>query len=176
MAEIAIFYSSWLKKQLLSLQLNLLIFLGYMKIFITCVCCECYAGDFSYWKGLFSFSDQVIFEVFDIHVSLYMIKIDVWCNTVHWYQLLLAWYIRIYTVKQDISADTLFPRLGDFAVPRILIFADAGTEHSSFIVLLSHISYFYWIIRKSRRPQFLFLALNILRTRVLYYTSEAMTV
>ena len=48
-----------------------------------------------------------------------------------------------YTVKQDISADTLFSRLGDFAVPRILIFADAGTEHSSFIVLLSHISYFY---------------------------------
>ena len=53
------------------------------------------------------------------------------------------------TVKQDISADTLFSLLGDFAVPRILIFADAGTEHSSFIVLLSRISYFYWIIRKS---------------------------
>ena len=48
------------------------------------------------------------------------------------------------TVEQDISADTLFPRFGDFTVPRILIFADAGTEHSSFIVLLSHISYFYW--------------------------------
>ena len=51
--------------------------------------------------------------------------------------------VRVSTVKQDISADTLFPRLGDFAVPRILIFADAGTEHSCFIVLLSHISYFF---------------------------------
>ena len=35
------------------------------------------------------------------------------------------------TVEQDISADTLFLRLGDFAVSRILIFADAGTEHST---------------------------------------------
>ena len=69
--------------------------------------------------------------------------------------------IKKATVKQDISADTLFSRLGDFAVPRILIFADAGTEHSSFIVLLSHISYFFSIICKSRR-QFLFLAMNIL--------------
>ena len=31
------------------------------------------------------------------------------------------------TVEQDISADTLFSRLGDFAVSWILIFADAGT-------------------------------------------------
>ena len=43
----------------------------------------------------------------------------------------------MYTVKQDISADTSFSRLGDFAVQQILIFADAGTEHSSVIVLLS---------------------------------------
>ena len=69
-----------------------------------------------------------------------------------------------YTVDQDISADTLFSRLGDFAVPRILIFADAGTEHSTLL--------FY--SRKLRRLQFLFLELNILRTRV-HYTSEAMT-
>ena len=48
-----------------------------------------------------------------------------------------------YTVEHEISADMLFSRLGDFAVSRILIFADAGTEHSSFIVLLSRISYFY---------------------------------
>ena len=33
-------------------------------------------------------------------------------------------------------------RLADFAVPWILIFADAGTEHSCFIILLSHISLF----------------------------------
>ena len=51
--------------------------------------------------------------------------------------------IGFYTVKQDISADTLFSRLGDFAVPRILIFADAGTEHSSFIVLLLYFSFFH---------------------------------
>ena len=38
------------------------------------------------------------------------------------------------TVKQDISADTLFSLLGDFAIPLILIFADAGTEHTSFNV------------------------------------------
>ena len=31
---------------------------------------------------------------------------------------------------QDISAATLFSRLGDFAIPRILIFADVGAEHS----------------------------------------------
>ena len=47
------------------------------------------------------------------------------------------------TVEQDISADTLFSRLGDFAEPRILIFADAGTEHSSFIVLLLYFSFFH---------------------------------
>ena len=41
----------------------------------------------------------------------------------------------ICTVKQDISADTLFSRLGDFAVSRILIFADAGTEHSTSTLL-----------------------------------------
>ena len=46
-------------------------------------------------------------------------------------------------------------------VPRILIVADAGMQYSSFIVLLSYICYFYWIIRKSRRLQFLFLALYI---------------
>ena len=39
------------------------------------------------------------------------------------------------TVKQDIFADTLFSRLGDFAVSRILIFADAGTE----LVICCHI-------------------------------------
>ena len=39
------------------------------------------------------------------------------------------------TVEQDISADTLFLRLGDFAVSRILIFADAGTEHSTSTLL-----------------------------------------
>ena len=39
------------------------------------------------------------------------------------------------TVEQDISADTLFSRLGDFAVSRILIFADAGTEHSTSTLL-----------------------------------------
>ena len=37
----------------------------------------------------------------------------------------------LYTVKHVFSADTLFSRLGDFAVSRILIFADAGTEHST---------------------------------------------
>jgi len=47
------------------------------------------------------------------------------------------------TVKHYISAETLFLRLGDFTVPQTLIFADAGTEHSSFIVLLSHVSDFY---------------------------------
>ena len=41
----------------------------------------------------------------------------------------------MYTVKQDISEDTLFSRLGDFAVSRILIFADAGTEHSTSTLL-----------------------------------------
>ena len=40
-----------------------------------------------------------------------------------------------HTVEQDISADTLFSRLGDFAVSRILIFADAGTEHSTSTLL-----------------------------------------
>ena len=49
-------------------------------------------------------------------------------------------YSFIHTVKQNISADMLFLRLGDFTVERIFIFADAGTEHSSFIVLLSYIS------------------------------------
>ena len=44
--------------------------------------------------------------------------------------------IEFNTVKQVFSADKFFPRLSDFAVPRILIFADAGTEHSSFIVSL----------------------------------------
>ena len=39
------------------------------------------------------------------------------------------------TVEQDISADTLFSRLVDFAVSRILIFADAGTEHSTSALL-----------------------------------------
>ena len=39
------------------------------------------------------------------------------------------------TVKQDISVDTSFSQLGDFAVSLILVFADAGTEHSSFIVI-----------------------------------------
>ena len=43
--------------------------------------------------------------------------------------------LQTHTVEQDISADTLFPRFGNFTVPRILIFADAGTEHSSFIVI-----------------------------------------
>ena len=38
-------------------------------------------------------------------------------------------------VKQDIAADTLFSRLGDFAVSRILIFADAGMEHSTSTLL-----------------------------------------
>jgi len=66
--------------------------------------------------------------------------------------------------------------VGDFAVLRILIFANGGTKHSSFIVLLLHFSYFYLIIRKSRKSQFLFLELNIQSTRVLYYTSEAITV
>ena len=47
------------------------------------------------------------------------------------------------TVEQDILADTLFLRLGDFAVPQILIFPDVGTEHSSFTILVSYISYFY---------------------------------
>ena len=37
------------------------------------------------------------------------------------------------TVEQDISAHTLFSRLGDFSVPRTLISADAGTEHSSLL-------------------------------------------
>ena len=37
--------------------------------------------------------------------------------------------------RKDISADTLFSRLGDFAVSRILIFADAGTEHSTSTLL-----------------------------------------
>ena len=35
--------------------------------------------------------------------------------------------------------------LGDFAVPRIFIFADAGSEHSSFIVLLS---YFLFLLKR----------------------------
>ena len=39
------------------------------------------------------------------------------------------------TVEQDISADMLFSRLGDFAVSRILIFADAGTENSTSTLL-----------------------------------------
>ena len=42
----------------------------------------------------------------------------------------------LYFIQQVIS------RVGDFAVPRILFFADAGTEHS--YVLLSYISFFYW--------------------------------
>ena len=47
-----------------------------------------------------------------------------------------VWYLgHIYTVKQGISADTLFLRLDDFAVPRIFIFADAGTEHSTSTLL-----------------------------------------
>ena len=38
-------------------------------------------------------------------------------------------------LQYAISADTLFSRLGDFAVSRILIFADAGTEHSTSTLL-----------------------------------------
>ena len=42
------------------------------------------------------------------------------------------------------SADMFYPCCGDdFVVQQVLIFTDAGTEHSSFIVLLSYISYFY---------------------------------
>ena len=37
--------------------------------------------------------------------------------------------------RKDISADTLFSQLGDFAVSRVLIFADAGTEHSTSTLL-----------------------------------------
>ena len=41
--------------------------------------------------------------------------------------------------KKKIFADKLFNAVGDFAIPRILIFAaDAGTQLSSFIVLLSY--------------------------------------
>ena len=56
--------------------------------------------------------------------------------------IILSLPLYLDTVKQDISADTLFSLLGNFAVPRIVIFADAGIEHSSVIVLLSHISLF----------------------------------
>ena len=47
---------------------------------------------------------------------------------------LIFWSYSI-TVEQDISADTLFSRLVDFAVSRILIFADASTEHSTSTLL-----------------------------------------
>ena len=56
---------------------------------------------------------------------------------------------RVVTVEQDISADTLFSRLGNFAVSRILIFADAGTEHSTSTLL------FY--CRNEKTAQFLYL-------------------
>ena len=49
------------------------------------------------------------------------------------------------TVEQDISADTLFPRLGDFAVPRILIFADAGTEHYFYCFT---VTYFLFLLNR----------------------------
>ena len=48
----------------------------------------------------------------------------------------------VHTVEQDISADTLFSRLGDFGILRILIFADAGTDHSSFTV-----TYFLFLLK-----------------------------
>ena len=40
--------------------------------------------------------------------------------------------ILTHTVEQDISADMLFSRLGDFAVSRILIFADADCRYGAF--------------------------------------------
>jgi len=80
---------------------------------------------------------------------------------------------QVVTVKQAFSVDMFFPRLGDFAVPRILIFADAGTEHSSFIVLLSHISYSYWTTsHKTRRQQSHFVS-NSSSEHAIYYWSEA---
>ena len=66
------------------------------------------------------------------------------------------------TVKQLVFRGHVFLRLGNFAVPRIFIFTDASMEHSSFIVLLSHFSYFYWAtVRKSIRPRSHFLSISI---------------
>ena len=69
----------------------------------------------------------------DIHTSLFDKNYEIW-NTC--------------TLIQVFPLDMFYPCCGDdFVVQQVLIFADAATKHSNFIVLsfISHISYFYWI-------------------------------
>ena len=45
-----------------------------------------------------------------------------------------------HTVKHELFADSFFSRLGDFAISRILIFADAGTVHKFYIAIFATLS------------------------------------
>ena len=52
----------------------------------------------------------------------------------------------VFTVEQVIFADMLFSRSADFAIPRILIFADVGAGNTRSCIALLSYTYFLFLM------------------------------